>query len=224
MKEGDERHRDALRLLKAIGLRELHGDGNVRRLAELAADERFSLRLDMEEAAHRCREWMLSEPAALSRAWRRLREGVYGLQVSVKLQVQETGRLVGSWGDEVQAALGPVLWPAGAQPQRVALGEGDDLEARSAMASIGSGDSKVGCDVCLFARKDRTVAVELRITPIGSSPGVGWSAELWRASEPLQRMPIEDGRVAFTRALSPGAYRIVIRAGREQYEVEVEVA
>lgn len=224
MKEKGNIRDTEYRLLNAVRHRELHGDGNVEYLAELAKNKRFSLRLDMEEAAQQCKEWITVAPQTGVRAWRQLREGVYGLQVSLKLRVQEAGRLAGSWGEDMREALSPVIWPIGAQPQLVALGEGDDLQARSAMAVITAGDSALSCNLHLFSRKDRSVTVELRITPVVSSADAGWSAELWRGSEPLQRIPIERGIAVFTKALTPGAYHIVVCAEGKRYELEIEVA
>jgi hypothetical protein len=216
-----DRDEEAQRLLEAVGMGELHGDGNASLLAERLADKGFARRVDILEAIRRCREWR-QEAEATGPVWQRVREGVFALNEVLRLQIQQAGRVLGAWGSAAQDILEPLTWPAGAQPGLVALGDEDDLQQRSAMVSLPPGEGGIKADVCVFSRKDRSVAVEIRVSPLGA--GAGGSAELWQGSEPLQRVPVVDGMAVFAQALAPGRYDIVVRVSGRSYELAVEVA
>jgi hypothetical protein len=197
---------------------ELHGDAQSDRLAGAMQKDSCRHVMDLADAFDRCREW--SRCGAVP-AWQRVREGLLKTADRLVLQVSESGRLAARWGENLIEAAFPLQATGGRELAAVALGDRDDLRLHRCSVKIGRGDSSVGCELRFHVGKDGLITVELH----ADAPTKGrWLAELWSGTDLLQQLPLESGVVAFSRRLSLGCYRIVLRGGDKQHEIAMDVA
>jgi len=225
MSETEANDEQARELLRASRLSELHGDGRCERWAEALRDPETARRDLIHAALEQCGTWWRAVPGARpTPVWQPVREGVHELTDRLAIAVNDAGRLLTSWGsrarDLLQAGLDLPPLPV---PQRVALGEADNLDARAGTVAFAALDDGGPCEIQAFAGKDGAISLAVRMPPSGGAHRP-WSAELWREERLLQRLPSKADTVQFTRPLSAGRHRLVLRVGHERYRIEIEVA
>lgn len=197
---------------------ELHGDGRCEGLAHTMQDDSLRRRMNLADAFDRCREWSRSGTMP---AWQKIQEGVHKTAERLVLQVMESGRLAARWGENLLNDSFPVESMGTPEPALVALGDRDDLRLRCCSVVIEPGDSSIRCELRFYESKDGLIKVELHADT--ALPGRS-IAELWRGEDLLQQLPVENGLVSFSRRLSPGSYRIILRVGAEQHEINLDIA
>jgi hypothetical protein len=225
MKNNAPADRETRELLRAARLAEFHGDRRCECWGAALQQPPVRRRAELYAALDQCRTWWDAVPPPQPvPTWQRLRDGVFGLTAQLALAVTGSGQLLIAWGREARDALQQVAeMPGALVPQRVALGEADNLDMRAGTVTLAAGEGGDPCEIQAFASKDGTVALEVRM-PARQAERPPWSAELWREDNLLQRLPGRQGVVRFSRPLCAGRHQLVLRMGRERYTVEIDMA
>ena len=196
---------------------ELHGDGRCDGLARAMENDSLRHRMNLAAAFDRCREWSGSGAVP---AWQKIREGFHKTADRLVLQIMESGRLAARWGETLLDDPFPGESTGTPAPSMVALGDRDDLRLRRCLVAIEPGDSSIRCELRFFRTKEGLIKVELHTDT--SLPG-RYLAELWSGVDLFQQLPVEDGMASFSRGLSPGSYRIILRVGDKQHELTLDI-